>query len=398
MFNEIKEALEWLESRPNTINFETFSKVYHKLGISSMIPMIHVAGTNGKGSTVDYLRSVMQKGGYKVGTFVSPYLYQHNDRIRIDNIPIDDDTLLSLINHWYSIAVEHHLSMFQLDFLMMLDYFNHNKVEVMIIETGIGGRFDCTNVINPILTIITTIGRDHQSLLGASIEEIAWQKAGIIKPSIPIVVGKLGPTSLEVIEEEALKQGSPVIKTSAIKAVKPGLFHYKQFMDINLQSDALFQMENAALALEASMYLMKIFLNLKPYLIQLGIEQTFFEGRFERIKEGLWIDGAHNIDGLQHLIYDMKLSQHGPIEVVYAGLKREDQDELLKYLHRSVDHLILTTFEDERIYDIESYRGIYDIEENYETLLKAPSTGVRILTGSLHFVSVIKQSMKKSSN
>ncbi len=394
MFKHINEALIWLESKPNIISFEKFSSLYQMLDINPVVPVIHVAGTNGKGSTVDYLRSVLEKSGYKVGTFVSPYLYKHHDRIRVNNHPIEDERLLMLINKWYDYSNKHQLSMFQTDFLMMLEYFKQEQVEVMVIETGIGGRFDCTNVVTPVLSIITTIGRDHQAMLGETIEAIASQKAGIIKPNVPVVVGKLGPTSLSVINQQAQAMSSRVIQPGPIKAVKPGLFHYKQFMDIAIQSDAMFQMENAIVAIEASLYLMKVLPNIKPYLIQMGVEQTFFEGRFEQIEEALWLDGAHNLDGIQRLLYELKSMQKEPIEVVFAGLQRPDLDQILAYIHDTVDHLILTTFKDNRIYDIEAYRGIYDIVEDYETLLVSPNNGIRVLTGSLHFVSVIKQTIK----
>ena len=186
MFNDIKEALDYIESKRVKRTFEQFQEIVTKYGFNvKQKNMIHIAGTNGKGSTVNFIKEILMKHGYTVGTFTSPYMTVHNDRICVNGNMINDDKLLKIINDLEDIIRKENLSMFEIDVLIMLCYFDELDLDYRIIETGIGGLCDKTNVIDSICSVITNIGYDHQFMLGDSLDKIAKHKAGIIKPNKP---------------------------------------------------------------------------------------------------------------------------------------------------------------------------------------------------------------------
>ena len=176
MFDNIKEAVDYIESKRVKRSFEQFQEIVNKYHFNlHQKNMIHVAGTNGKGSTTNFIKEILMKHGYTVGTFTSPYMLVHNDRICINGEMISDSKLLEIINGLINIIEVEKLSMFEIDVLIMLRYFNECDLDYRIIETGIGGLNDKTNVIDSICSVITNIGYDHQFMLGDTLEEIALQ-------------------------------------------------------------------------------------------------------------------------------------------------------------------------------------------------------------------------------
>ena len=198
----IEEAIAWIHSRKkfgSRPGLERIQALLDKVdNPEKKVPVIHIAGTNGKGSTVAYLRSILIEAGVTVGSFTSPYIEEFNERIAIDAQPIPDNQLIVYVEKYQPIVAEldrdpaiSGITEFEILTAIMLDYFATEQVDVAIVEVGLGGLLDSTNVVKPILTAITTIGYDHMDVLGDTLNEIAGQKAGIIKKNVPVVTGKI---------------------------------------------------------------------------------------------------------------------------------------------------------------------------------------------------------------
>src|SRR6476646_2722545 len=171
---------------------------------------IHIAGTNGKGSVSHMLAAILQTAGYKTGLYTSPHLKDFRERIKINGEMIARDFIISFVEKTKTFSEEVQPSFFELTFVMALEYFVHQNVEVAVIETGLGGRLDSTNVITPILSVITNIGFDHMDILGNSLEKIAFEKAGIIKPRVPVIIGEVLPETKLIFQQKADETCSPI--------------------------------------------------------------------------------------------------------------------------------------------------------------------------------------------
>ena len=206
MKTKITNAIEWIHSRLPFGTRPGLERVQALLALvdhpEASVPTIHIAGTNGKGSTVNYLMEMIKETGLTVGTYTSPYIESFNERIAIDGRPIADEALVSLVDKYQPLVAQldedeavKGITEFETLTAMALDYFREQAVDVAIIEVGLGGLLDSTNVVQPLLCGITTIGLDHTDILGDTLEKIAAQKAGIIKPNIPVVTWLSEPTS-----------------------------------------------------------------------------------------------------------------------------------------------------------------------------------------------------------
>ena len=282
--------------------------------------IIHVAGTNGKGSVCNYLNALLGGEGYSVGMFISPHLITMNERIRINGCVIDKSCFLQA---YYEVKkkVEHelakgnggkveliHPTFFEMLFLVAMVVFEHKKVDVVILETGLGGRLDATNVIDkPWLTVITEIGMDHMQYLGDTKAQIAAEKAGIIKPGVPVVYAKRDQECATVIESYAAKMGSLFYSVDEEDYIHQNLrnksidFSYKSsyygYVKLHLGTKALYQMENASLALRAYEVLTEGNWDIKK--AREVLEDVQWEGRMEEIFPDVYVDGAHNEDGIR---------------------------------------------------------------------------------------------------
>jgi folylpolyglutamate synthase/dihydrofolate synthase len=221
MVKDYDEALNFIHGRTKFKKSDHLNRMRKFLELlgdpQEEISAIHVAGTNGKGSTVAYLRDLLMSQGYTVGTFTSPFLVRFNERISVDGEPISDATLISLVNQVQPIVAKLDASYpeggpteFEIITATMFLYFK-DHVDVAVIEVGIGGLLDSTNVFTPAVSVITTIGFDHMKLLGNTLPKIAAQKAGIIKPSVPVVAGRLPQSAMQVVEKTATSNKSPTI-------------------------------------------------------------------------------------------------------------------------------------------------------------------------------------------
>ncbi len=395
MFEHIEEAIAYIESKRSKRTIDEFRDTLNKCHISmKQKNMIHIAGTNGKGSTVNYLRSILNAHGYTVGTFTSPYLICHNDRIRVDDRPISDEELLAYINQYYDVIEEDGLSMFEIDVLIMLAYFQSLDLDYRIIETGIGGLHDKTNVIDPIISAITNIGMDHQKQLGDSIYDIINEKMGVIKPHQMFITSETKGTILARLQEqcdvmEAIMYVVPEYQVSRY----PFHFRYRD-MAFTLKNQGIYQVTNARLALTIASKLIQ----LDSTLTTNAIENASWKGRYETLpyQNGtVEIDGAHNLPGIKALIQTLRVKKEQNISIIFSCLNDKDINPMLDLMLKEGYTVYLTTFNDERAIDLSSVdaRPHLLIVDSFIEALQAAYIKKNhiVITGSLHFISKVRK-------
>lgn len=395
MFDDVYKAVEYIESKRSQRSVDDFRETLNRCHISmKQKNMIHIAGTNGKGSTVNYLRSLLNAHGYTVGTFTSPYLICHNDRIRIDDHPISNQDLLMYINKYYDVIEKDGLSMFEIDVLIMLDYFQNHDLDYRIIETGIGGLHDKTNVIDPIISAITNIGMDHQKQLGESIYDIINEKMGIIKPHQKFITSETKGTILARLQEECDVQDAIMYVVPEYQVDRyPFHFHYRD-MEFELKNQGIYQVSNARLALTIASKL----IHLNPELTIPAIENASWQGRFEILPykdTHVAIDGAHNIPGICALIQTLQIQNIKDVSIIFSCLEDKDINAILDILLEQGYTVYLTTFQDDRslkLSSVYSHRQLIIVDDFKEALNKAYADQQHIVvTGSLHFISKVRE-------
>lgn len=283
--------------------------------------IIHVAGTNGKGSVCCYMQSVLLKAGYRVGLFTSPHLVRINERFCVDGKPISDGLFIEIFIETLRRICEYREegefyfpTYFEYLFFMAMILYDVYPVDYLILETGLGGRLDATNSVeNPQVSVITEIGYDHMQYLGDTLEEIASEKAGIIKKNIPVVFFDKRQETTEVIKKKALEMDARAItvKKEAIENPRicgenSGNKHiafcfnslYDKYVDLNLSTLAMYQTENASIAIQALEILRDKGADISELDIREGLISAKWDGRMEEIRPGIFVDGAHNIDGI----------------------------------------------------------------------------------------------------
>lgn len=394
MFKDVNDAIAYIESKRNKRTVDEFRATLNKCHIlMKQKNMIHIAGTNGKGSTVNYLRSILNAHGYKVGTFTSPYLICHNDRIRVDDVPISDEDLLKYVNKYYSIIEEDQLSMFEIDVLIMLAYFQSLDLDYRIIETGIGGLNDKTNVIDPIVSAITNIGLDHQKQLG-DIYDIINEKMGIIKPHQMFITSETKGTILARFQEQCDAMGAVMYVVPEYQVSRyPFHFRYRD-MAFTLENQGIYQVTNARLALTIASKLIK----LDPILTQPAIEDASWKGRYETLSYQdvkVDIDGAHNMPGIQALLQTLRVKKEKDVVIIFSCLNDRDVDEMLDIMLEAGYPVYITTFQDERAIDLSTIklRPQLTIINNYIEALQTAYIKKQhiVVTGSLHFISKVRK-------
>ncbi|MBE5826843.1 MAG: bifunctional folylpolyglutamate synthase/dihydrofolate synthase [Butyrivibrio sp.] len=294
------------------------------------IPIIHVAGTNGKGSVCSYISSALVKADYSVGMFTSPHLIKVNERFAIDGKPISEGVFVEVFTETLRRIDEFGRegffpTSFELLFFVAMILYDVYPVDFLILETGLGGRLDATNSVEkPILTVITEIGYDHMQYLGTTIEDIAAEKAGIIKPGVPVVFFDKRPESTEVIKQRALKLDCRAIQVESRNIENVRLSRdeagnkciafsynslYDKYTDLKLATEARYQAENGAVAVTCLEVLRDMGVRISELEIRQGLLAAKWEGRMEEIRPGIYVDGAHNVDGI-----DAFLDSVGQIE------------------------------------------------------------------------------------
>ncbi|WP_445489671.1 bifunctional folylpolyglutamate synthase/dihydrofolate synthase [Niallia sp. 03133] len=432
MFQTYEEALNWIHSRLRLgikPGLTRMNMMMEKLNFpEKLIKTVHIGGTNGKGSTVTYLRCILESAGLNVGTFTSPYIEQFNERISVNGIPISDTEIKDLANKLYPIVEEMDQTEmggpteFEIITAMSLYYFAYvNKVDLVIYEVGLGGRFDSTNIISPLLSIITSIGLDHTAILGNTYAEIAFEKAGIIKKDTPVITGVKQREAEEVILKKAAEENAAVYLLSKHfmienhqSILKGESFTFKTAAekkeDMHISMMGVHQTENASLAIMAAILLKKEYPQLKEEMIRTGLVQAKWPGRFEIIAENplIVLDGAHNEEGVQALTEELtKRFSTRKKTVLFAALSDKKTDKMIQKLDHIANKIVFVSFDYPRAascYDLykesthpsKSYKEDWmkAIEEQVEMIKEEE---MLVITGSLYFLSEVKAYWKQKN-
>ena len=404
MFIDSLEAIQAIESkRNNHSDLNKFKEIMNELNNpQDSIKSIHIAGTNGKGSTTDFIRSILQSAGYKVGTFTSPYLISHHDRIRINNVNIDDQRLLDYINQTKVYWDTYDLNMFDIDMMIASLYFKDENVDFAIFEVGMGGRIDATNVLNhPLMSVITNIGKDHMQFLGDTLEKIAYEKAGIIKENVDCVTASDSKECVQVFNEVCESKHSKLITIDSIENIKNenGIsFDYKNTR-YHLKSNASYQCKNASLAIEVIHQLNhKKIINLSDEQLINGLCNTEWAGRFEVMRKDplIIIDGAHNEHGINALVDSLKGYEN--IKIIFSCLADKNGKEMLSKLMEISSDITVCDFDFYRADSSKRLAEGFDVktEKDYQkAIIEAlDHKGTLVISGSLYFVSIVRKFLK----
>ncbi len=317
-------------------------------------PCIHVAGTNGKGSVASNLAAILMRSGYRVGLYTSPHLVRFNERIKIDGMEITDADIVRLYRRVRKVLPDSRdPTFFEFTTAMALDEFSRRKVDWAVIETGLGGRLDATNILTPVLSIITNISLEHREYLGRTLREIAFEKAGIIKHRRPVVTGVRQASAIAVVTETALKRSASLFRLGAEFRVRRasggrftfyGMNHIWSNMATSLRG--AYQTENAALALAACELLMqRAASRISSSSIREGLITNRWPGRLELVCETplVMLDGAHNLAAARQLAQHLTLHFNDrPITMVIGILDDKPYEAMLKLLLPKASRLIVT--------------------------------------------------------
>ena len=412
------EVEKWLHSRIG-LNFRSglgrMQRAVDLLGNPEQTyPIIHVTGTNGKGSTIAFMRELFARHGKKVGTFTSPHIISIHDRICINGEPISDEDFIRLADQVKAmeqrlLETNNQLSFFELLTLIALLYFKEQEVDLVLLEVGIGGLLDTTNVVTGEIAIITSIGLDHQETLGDSLAAIAEQKAGIFKPRNSAVIANLAPEAQLVCQRTANDLGVTLYQANKDFSFRNGNF-YSSLADFNhliLGLEGAYQEENAALALQAFLLFMaQRNEKVDQEAVRAALQATKWAGRLEAVTEHIYLDGAHNLPALERLVefVQEKIQQGYQTQILFGALKRKDYSGMLAYLteHLPDADLYVTSFDYQGSLEeqdlggytiIASYRDFID---NFEA--SAGEKDLLFVTGSLYFISEVRACLMKQKS
>ncbi|MFX4035840.1 bifunctional folylpolyglutamate synthase/dihydrofolate synthase [Streptococcus suis] len=402
----------WLNTKQGQVFHYKMEKIEYALELLGnpqfAVPVIHVAGTNGKGSTIAFMRQLFQVHGLRVGSFVSPHMVSVHDRICIDSQPISDHDFQCYLQKVYDLEQEvatryEPFRYFEVMVLIMSLYFEAQQPDVALVEVGIGGLLDTTNVVAPALSVITSIGMDHQDLLGSTLGEIAEQKAGIIKESVPVVLGPLSPETTAICRHIAQDKQASVYQFGQEFTYKAGQFSNAdlELSELVLGLAGQHQEENAAVALQTFLlYMARIQKTVSPQLIKNALAQTNWPGRLELVAQEpkIYLDGAHNVPAIERLVEFIQV-QEEPVTILFSALRRKDFQEMLELLEEKLPHtaLVLTSFAYDGALSEENRQG-RDYVENYQQFIEdwqSSEQGILIVTGSLYFISEVRRIFKK---
>lgn len=418
-FQTINDIHDYLSGIPN---FQTSGSIAYKPGLENIrafcetigsphlaFKSIHVAGTNGKGTTCSMLSAVFIQAGYKTGTYTSPHLLKFNERVKINGEICPDEALVEFFSTFSELILNSNLSYFEIITAFGLWFFAKEKVDIAIVEVGLGGRLDATTIINPLCCAITSISLDHQSILGKTIREIAGEKAGIIKESIPIVIGDLAQEAYERIKELAFNKQSPFLSISNLDYSEENqtTFTCELLPNCNIELDfnGLINIKNALLCL-LILEQVKTEFNFTQadilYAFKHSRELSGFKARFEKLKPELnwFFDGAHN----EEAMYWVKqiLKQHSSLEncvCICTFMKDKDFPSLLNEFSsfKSLYYYDLNTPRSASFNDIVTFapKSKEINEANIEKVLNELKNDIVIFTGSFYFYPIVDRWMNR---
>ena len=346
MFQNVGSA-GYKEGLDNTITLDNhFDNPHNKF------KTIHIGGTNGKGSCSHTIAAILQSAGYKVGLFTSPHLVDFRERIRINGVMIPEQYVVDFVENEKDFFEPLHPSFFELTTALAFKYFAENNVDIAVIEVGLGGRLDCTNIISPILSVITNIGFDHIQFLGNTLEKIASEKAGIIKNNTPAVIGETTPETRTVFIQKATSTNSAIylaeendIILSHQHSHNGGIdYETKTYGTIHGELSGLCQIKNTATILTAINVLAKIGLAIQPENIIEGFkhvcELTGLRGRWEKIDENpiTICDTGHNVNGLEYIVRQLQQQKYEKLHIVFGMVNDKDIEGVLSIMPKDATY------------------------------------------------------------
>lgn len=398
------------------LGLQNIKTLMEKLGNpQDKLKIIHIAGTNGKGSCTSFVNSALVSQGYKVGMFTSPSIYNFEERIRINNKNISEDKLIDLMNEVREVAET--MEVFPADFELVTAiaflYFYREKCDFAIMEVGLGGRLDATNVVQkPLITLITSISLDHQQFLGNTIPEIALEKAGIIKENVPLVLYSQSKEAMDSIIGVANSKNSKVIlndleKIELLENTKNGqIINYKDFKNFKINLLGSHQINNATISLELLEQLRKMGFEISNESIYNGFSSVTWPCRFELVSKNpdFILDGAHNIDGIDKFISNMNFYYKDNKKIgIFGVLADKDYNEMLAKIVPCFDVFLTVRPDSDRAMESKELKEriekltekkVYSFENYQDAINKAieisKEDDVISAFGSLYFVGEVR--------
>lgn len=413
MFKSLEKAIHWIESVKRFGDKYDLSRMRHAAKMlghpENTFKSIHIGGTNGKGSTLTVLKSIYQHAGYRVGTYTSPYLVTFNERITIDGEPIDDATLLEEINAMYRFNETYlalhddHLSFFEMITMMAFCVFKKAQPDIALIEVGLGGLLDATNIITPEAAVITTIGYDHMHVLGNDLESIADNKLGIVKDQKPLITGIEQTTLFERFTTTAKAHETDVVflKDYPIKNIQLGSPTTFEFdgAQYELALAGRHQVNNAALAVLTAKYLdAKGIFSVSQAALEAGTKAAIWPGRFERFGNVV-LDGAHNYNGLVACFDTAKtMFPNKRIVSLFTVMADKAIQSMLEVLHQAETVMFTEVsmpraIKAKELYRLSTHKDKHmecDLDKALQRVWPGEDT-VLVITGSLYFISEMRR-------
>lgn len=397
-----REAIDWLEKIPTSFdsNYNNYELKLNSIksfldfleNPQDNLKIIHVGGTNGKGSTCHIISSILQEHGFSTGIFSSPHIYDFKERIKINSNYIDENFIVDFVNDNYEYILKSDLSFFEISFAISLCYFRLKKPEYSIIEVGLGGRLDATNIIKPLISIITNIGFDHKKFLGNNLVDIAKEKAGIIKNGVPVVIGESNTVLNNIFESTALRNNSKIYYANKTNKI------YET--DLN----GSYQNKNINTAVLAINNIFSFKINEAKTLngIKNVKKNTNLIGRWQTIKNDpkIIFDIAHNVNSLE-LIFKELESIKSEIKVVFGTLDKIDQLKCLEIFPKTIKYYLCSP-KTKRAMQVSklsqkadklkiNYKSFNSVKSAYNNaVMDSSSDDVIVVTGSTYLFSEIK--------
>lgn len=403
-FNEL--IIFFKEHDYPSYNRDNFDNYIYKNKFDFDIKSIHITGTNGKGSTANFIRDIYSSHGYKVGFFNSPFLFSPLEMIAINENNITIDEYLLLLNQLLKSIEKFHLSSFEIQTIIAYQYFKNNNVDLAVIEVGMGGEIDATNILdNPLLAIITSVSLEHTAYLGSTISAIAQSKSGIIKEGSKVLIGKLSDEAMYPIIMKCKKLYCPLQMVNDYhneRFADNGIyFDYKTFKNLFINTLGFYQLKNASLAVETSLMLDDI-IPVTEDDIRCGLKKHVLSSRLEMVTPSICIDGAHNPEAIDNLMESLNKITDKPIHAIYASFKDKNIDTILSMLNRDCVTTTITTFNHPRARvkdDYFLYLEDYPFEDDYkkaiDDAIKSYPDDFIIITGSLAFSNFARRYLLK---
>ncbi|MGE6488270.1 bifunctional folylpolyglutamate synthase/dihydrofolate synthase [Paenisporosarcina sp. NPDC076898] len=385
---------------------------------------VHIAGSNGKGSTLNALKEILIAEGLQVGSFISPHLEKVNERIMMNDVMITDEQFIQYMNEIYPLLQKGQVgdgsNFFEILTVIAFMYYKDMKVDIALIETGIGGKFDSTNVLTPLISVLTSISLDHTQILGDTVEAIAEEKAGIIKQLVPVISAVKDKQAVAVIEKKAELEQAPIYQLykdflveNVTQEINQQSFSYQlntvKLNDLSLKMMGHHQVENASLAVTAALLLNQYYgFTISEESIRQGLNISSWAARFEEVLPNVIIDGAHNPAGMEVLIKTIQQRYETKnIHVVFTALQDKDISSVLNMLDEIAASITVTEI---HVKNAAAGKDIFE-QTNHaekqltlnwqealeEALLKVDDSNVVLVTGSLYFMSLARPYLKQKA-